>query len=224
MRLPDEPASGLCVRNLRYGYGEVPVLDNVDLDVAPCASGVLIGPSGSGKSTLLHLIGGLLRVQSGSVQVGRERLETLSEAELDAFRAQHVGVVFQQAHLAHALTVRQNVLLAPFAARREADPKRADAILSRVGLGGLGDRLPHKLSVGQRQRVAIARAVMNGPTLLLADEPTASLDDAHAASTLAVLREEAERAGAILLVATHDARVTDHLPVALRLGTPVAQL
>ncbi len=217
--MPESSASGLTIRDLRYAYDGTSVLEGIHLDVASGASGVLIGPSGSGKSTLLHLIGGLLRVQSGSIEVGGTRLETLSESELDAFRAQHVGVVFQQAHLAHALTVRQNVLLAPFAARKEADPKRADAILARVGLGGLGDRLPHKLSVGQRQRVAIARAVMNSPTLLLADEPTASLDDAHAAATLAVLREEAERVGAILLVATHDARVTQHLPVALRLET-----
>ncbi len=195
------------------------MLEGVDLDVASGERGVLIGPSGSGKSTLLHLIGGLLRVQSGSVAVRGVRLEALSEAESDAFRAQHIGVVFQQAHLAHALTVRQNVLLASFAARREADVDRADAILARVGLKGLGSRLPHKLSVGQRQRVAIARAVMNGPRLLLADEPTASLDDANAAATLAVLREEAERAGAILLVATHDARVTKQLPVALKLET-----
>ena len=222
MRSPDDaPPGGLRVRDLEYRYDDTHVIQGIDLDLAPGASGVLIGPSGSGKSTLLHLIGGLLRVQSGSIAVGGTRLEVLSEARLDAFRARHVGVVFQQAHLAGALTVRQNVLLAPFAARKQADGERADAILARVGLDGLSDRLPHKLSVGQRQRVAIARAVMNGPTLLLADEPTASLDDTHAAATLAVLREEAERAGAILLVATHDARVTDHLPVALRLdATP----
>ncbi len=218
---PAKPhTAGLQVRGLSYGYDGARILEDIELNLASRASGVLIGPSGSGKSTLLHLIGGLLRVQSGSIAVGGRRLEALSESELDAFRAAQVGVVFQQAHLAGALTVRQNVLLAPFAARREADEERVDILLARVGLDGLGDRLPHKLSVGQRQRVAIARAVMNCPALLLADEPTASLDDAHAAATLSVLREEAERAGAILLVATHDARVTDHLPVALRLTAP----
>lgn len=206
------------MRDLRHVYPSGTAVEIQALDVPAGAAGVLVGASGSGKSTLLHLIGGLLRVQAGTVRVGETELSALSEAERDRWRARHVGLVLQTAHLARALTVRQNVQLAPFAARERADEARIDEVIGRVGLGALADRLPHTLSVGQRQRAALARAVVLRPTLLLADEPTASLDDAHAAATLDLLRGEAERAGALLLVATHDARVRAHLPVALDLS------
>ncbi len=199
------------VEALRHAYEPgVPVLAVDALDVAAGERLLLLGPSGSGKSTLLHLLGGLLRPQQGTVSVAGQNLAALSEAALDRFRGQHVGIVFQKLHLFETLTVRENLRAAQFFAGVPQAEARVREVLERVDLADKADAYPHALSQGQRQRVVLARAVVNRPAVLLADEPTASLDDARAEAVMDLLLREAEAAGAALVVATHDRRIRPH--------------
>lgn len=163
----------------------------------------LTGPSGSGKSTLLHLISGVLRPDSGSIQMNGTELTALKEQELDAYRARHIGYVFQTFHLLEGLTVLENVETAiTFAAGH--DYSRAKSVLEEMGLQDRLDFFPAQLSVGQCQRVAVARAIVNQPLLVLADEPTANLDKPRSEVVLQLLRESCRKTGAALLVVSHD--------------------
>lgn len=178
---------------------------------------LLAGPSGSGKSTVLHLIAGLTEPTSGRVVVAGRDLATLSRSERDRWRGRTVGLVPQRLHLIGAVSVADNLRLARRLAGLEPDDGRIRALLEAVQVADLAHRLPGELSQGQAQRVAIARAVVNRPAVLLADEPTASLDDEHAAVALELLRAQAIEAGATLVVASHDARVKPLLPHAYAL-------
>ncbi|RZJ12140.1 MAG: ATP-binding cassette domain-containing protein [Rubrivivax sp.] len=168
---------------------------------------LLRGASGSGKSTLLALLAGLLRVRQGTLEVAGTQLAGLSARALDVWRGATLGVVPQRLHLSVALTVAENLALPALAAGQGADPARATELLSALGIAELARRRPHQLSVGQAQRVALARALMRRPRLLLADEPSASLDDVHTAQMLSLLRTLADREGCTLIVASHDSRV-----------------
>lgn len=183
-------------------------LDFPDLDLPQGGLALLRGPSGSGKSTLIALITGLLEPDRGRVVVCGTQPAALPPALRDAWRGRTVGLLPQRLHLAPALDVRENLLLAALAVAAPAGPARAraDALLERFGLSGLARARPAELSGGQAQRVALARALMNRPGLLVADEPTASLDDAAAATAVGALLDCWRETGASLLVATHDAR------------------
>lgn len=172
---------------------------------------LLRGPSGSGKSTLLALLAGLLRVQQGRLQVAGTELEGLGARALDAWRGATLGVVPQRLHLSEALSVADNLALPALAAGQRADGVRAAQLLQALGIAALGGRRPHELSVGQAQRVALARALMRRPRLLLADEPSANLDDSHTAQMLDLVLESCEREGCTLVVASHDSRVVERL-------------
>jgi putative ABC transport system ATP-binding protein len=173
---------------------------------------LLAGQSGSGKSTLLHILAGLTRPTVGSVTVNGTDLAALSESARDRWRGRNVGLVPQRLHLVAALDVRDNLRLAQTLAGLRVDDDRVTALLEAVGVIEFSRRLPSQLSQGQAQRVAIARSVINRPALVLADEPTANLDDAHAAQALELLRGQAIEARATLVVASHDARVRSLLP------------
>jgi len=173
---------------------------------------LLAGASGSGKTTLLHILAGLTTPTAGRVVVGGTDLATLAGSARDRWRGRSVGLVPQRLHLVGALDVRANLQLAQFLAGLPQDRARVDELLAAVGVGALADRHPRALSQGQAQRVAVARAVVNRPALLLADEPTANLDDAHAAAALELLQGQARATGATLVVASHDARVRPWLP------------
>lgn len=172
---------------------------------------LLRGVSGSGKSTLLALLAGLLRVQQGLLSVAGTELQAMSPRALDAWRGETLGVVPQRLHLSEALTVAENLALPALAAGQSADTARAAELLAALDIADLAGRRPHQLSVGQAQRVALARALMRRPRLLLADEPSASLDDEHALHMLALLLTTAEREGCTLIIASHDGRVIDAL-------------
>lgn len=182
-----------------------------DFALAPGRHLLLRGASGSGKSTLLALLAGLLRVQQGSLEVAGTDLTALSPRALDAWRGATLGFVPQRLHLSEALTVAGNLALPALAAGQGTDPARAAELLEALDIAALASRLPHQLSVGQAQRVALARALMRRPRLLLADEPSASLDDEHTVHLLALLLDSAEREGCTLVVASHDARVVEAL-------------
>ena len=168
---------------------------------------LLLGESGSGKTTLLHLLGGLLRDYTGSLQVAGTELNFLSEGALDKFRGQNIGFVFQKNHLINALSVRNNLLMAPLLAGIPQDNSRVETVLSQLSLLEKASVNVKELSHGQAQRVAIARAVINRPPLILADEPTSALDDKNCERVIDLLLEASQVNQATLVVATHDQRL-----------------
>ncbi len=196
---------------LRHRYAVGVEIAYADFALAAGRHLLLRGASGSGKSTLLALLAGLLRVQQGELEVAGTELHNLGPRELDAWRGATLGVVPQRLHLSGALTVAENLALPALAAGQGADRERAAELLSALDIAELAGRRPHQLSVGQAQRVALARALMRRPRLLLADEPSASLDDEHALHMLALLLTTAEREGCTLIIASHDSRVIDAL-------------
>jgi len=212
-------------RNLSYAYesgaDKLPVLSNIDLDIDAGEFIILTGPSGSGKSTLVTLIGGLRRLQKGQLSVLGSDLGGASENALGMLR-RDIGFIFQDHHLFDALTPRETLQLAMRLKRDrygKADYRqRPEQWLQRIGLRQRMDALPGKLSTGQRQRVAVARALVNEPSLILADEPTASLDPESAAITLDCLREAVRERRATVLMISHDNR---HFALADRVLTLV---
>jgi len=183
------------------------VLRGVNLRVAAGESLAVVGPSGSGKSTLLNIIGGLDRPSGGRVLFEGRDLADFNDADLSRFRNRRIGFVFQLHHLLPQCTVLENVLVPTLVggdgAEKEEALLRAERLLARVGLG---DRLtfrPGRLSGGERERVAVARALVNRPALLLADEPTGSLDRRTAENLMALLAELNEEEGVTLVVVTH---------------------
>ncbi len=194
-------------RGIRHGYGGEVVVSVEKWAAEPGEQWLISGPSGCGKTTLLHILAGLLRAAAGEVRIGGTALSSLSGAALDRFRGRHVGIVFQQLHLIEALTVQQNLMLAQSLAGLDAAPARVEEMLAGLGLADKLRARPHTLSRGQAQRVALARALINRPAILLADEPTSSLDDANAEQAIALLRDRAAVHGAVLVVASHDRRL-----------------
>jgi putative ABC transport system ATP-binding protein len=197
----------IAVRGLAHRYGAAEALRLADWKVAQGERWLVLGPSGCGKTTLLHVLAGLVRPTEGQVEVSGEDVLKLEGARLDRWRATTVGIVLQALHLVKHLSVRDNLRLAQYLAKAPQDDKRIDDALGALGVAAKSARRPSELSQGEQQRVAIARAVVNRPKLVLADEPTASLDDASAADVVDLLSEQAARHGATLVVATHDARV-----------------
>ena len=197
----------IAVRGLAHRYGEHEALRLPEWKVAQGERWLVLGPSGCGKTTLLHVIAGLVHPSEGAVQVAGENLQKLDGARMDRWRATTVGIVLQALHLVRHLSVRDNLRLAQYLAKAPQDDKRIDDALGALGVAQKSARRPSELSQGEQQRVAIARAVVNRPKLLLADEPTANLDDAAATKVVDLLSEQAARHGATLVVATHDARV-----------------
>ena len=197
----------ISVRGLAHRYGSSEVLRLADWKVAPGERWLVLGPSGSGKTTLLHLVAGLIRPAEGELEVAGENLRELDGMRLDRWRGATVGIVLQSLHLLRHLSVRDNLRIAQYLAHAPQDDARIAETLGALGVADKAARRAAELSEGERQRVAVARAVVNRPKLLLADEPTANLDDRAAAQAVELLLEQAERHGATLVVATHDSRV-----------------
>jgi len=222
------------VKTYRKGAAIIRPVNGIDLDVMPGEFLALMGPSGSGKSTLLHLIGGLDRPDAGRVRVGDVEVSAMNERALCAFRAAHVGFVFQVYNLVPVLTARENVelplrLLAVSRARRR---RQVDSALAVVHLADRADHLPSELSGGEEQRVAIARALVTDPQIIIADEPTGDLDEESGRQVVDILAalsaehqktvimvthnpDAAERADRILYL--HRGGLLDRNPRALRL-------
>lgn len=196
-----------------YGTGSTSVraLKRVSLDIMPGEFLLLMGPSGSGKTTLLSILGGILTPTAGSVQACGTQVTSLSARQLARFRLGHVGFVFQGFNLFGALTARENVGVALSLKRVPAADARAQALalLGEVGLREKADRVPRDLSAGEKQRVAIARALAGSPPLLMADEPTASLDSENGRLVTGLLRSLAKSRGCAVLTVTHDTRIID---------------
>ncbi|MBI3797939.1 MAG: ABC transporter ATP-binding protein [Deltaproteobacteria bacterium] len=195
-------------RLYRRGADEVHALENVSLRIADGTFVALMGPSGSGKSTLLNLIAGLDQPSTGAIQVGEQVLSGLSEDQLAAWRAAHVGFVFQFYNLIPVLSAMENVEV-PLLLTRLAKAERrrhAELALSIVGLAERKNHLPNQLSGGEQQRVAIARAIVVDPALIVADEPTGDLDAKNADDILALLRQLKNEFHKTIIMVTHDPR------------------
>jgi len=186
-------------------YGAIRALDGVDLEVREGEWLSVMGPSGSGKSTFINLLGGLDRPTAGRLWVDGLELTAMSDDQRVRFRREKVGIVFQQFHLLPYLTALENVMVAQHYHSR-AGPPEARAALDRVGLGDRASHLPSRLSGGEQQRVCVARALVNQPRLLLADEPTGSLDEDNETRVLGLL-QELHAEGRTIVTVTHAARV-----------------
>lgn len=192
---------------LTVGYGDKSVARLDDVCAQNGESLLLLGPSGSGKTTVLLTLAGLIKPITGSVLIAGQDPLAGTAAVQDQFRGRHIGFVFQELNLVRGLSALENVLLAPFACGIPQDVKRATALLEQLGLGDSIAISAAKLSRGQAQRVALARALIMRPKLLIADEPTSSLDDASAQAATDMLVESAQNEGAVLIIATHDQRL-----------------
>ena len=178
-----------------------------DLDIPAGQHTLILGNSGSGKTTLLHILSGLLQPEAGSVQIDGQELYNLPQRKLDTYRGQRIGLIFQEAHLVKSLTVKENMQIAQSFAGARVDNQRIEEVLALLELDHKAHSYPNKLSRGQMQRASIARAVVNHPAILVADEPTASLDDLNTDRVLELLLTQATKHGATLIIATHDKRV-----------------
>ncbi|GAB5601603.1 ABC transporter ATP-binding protein [Thermus sp. FJN-A] len=199
-------------RGLGFAYGNGPLFRGLSFALHPGEALAVLGPSGSGKTTLLHLLAGLLPLQEGEVYWEGEPIRGLPEGRLAGKRLRFLGLVFQHHFLFPELTALENVLAPGFLAGR-VDREHGRWLLARLGLAARADYLPQRLSGGERQRVAVARALYLRPRLLLADEPTASLDRRQAREVLGLLRELALEVGAALLLSTHDEALVEGFPV-----------
>jgi putative ABC transport system ATP-binding protein len=190
----------------RRGSEEIHVLTGLNMQVAQGEFLALMGPSGSGKSTLLNLVGGLDRPSTGTVEVGGERLDGMSERALAAWRARHVGLVFQFYNLLPVLTAERNVEL-PLLLTHLSKAQRRKHVEAALQIVGLSHRLrhfPRQLSGGEQQRVGIARAIVTDPTLLLCDEPTGDLDRKSGDEILGLLQALNREHGKTIIMVTHD--------------------
>lgn len=209
-------AGPLQISDLTKCYGQAPVFAQVTLNLAAGEFVAIVGDSGVGKSTLLNCMAGLDQWDAGTVVLQGQRLDGLSDDQRAMLRRQHVGFVFQAFHVLPHLDVAQNVAL-PLMLLDQRDENRVDAMLTAVGLQGLGQRLPQQLSGGQLQRVAIARALVHKPALLLADEPTGNLDPRTAAVVMDALTAQTRLQGSALVLVTHSQQAAERADRVLRL-------
>ena len=213
-----DPSVAVRLDGVSRSFGAVRAVDDVTLRFRRGALTLVMGPSGSGKTTLLSMVGGLLAPTQGEVEVDGTRLATLTPSALSAFRLRRVGFVFQQSRLLDALTTLENIELPLMLAgvSRPASGERARTLASRVGLTTRLDARATTLSGGEQQRAAIARALANEPPVLLADEPTGSLDSQAGQRVIGLLHKVA-RGGVAVLVVTHDARLERHADAIVRM-------
>jgi len=195
---------GGTTRRFRAGNRVVTVLDELDLQVECGERVAVMGASGSGKSTLLNLAAGMDRPDAGRVRVLGQALDAITEPDLTRFRARNVGLVFQDFNLIDSLSVRENIELPLWLNELDGESPQADKLTETLDIAALLDRMPDQLSGGEKQRVAIARALVHEPRLLLADEPTGSLDETSARRVLELFERVTTAQGCALVLATHN--------------------
>ncbi len=193
-------------KSYKSGRSRLSILRDISIDFRPGHTVVISGESGVGKSTLLHVLGGLDRADSGRIRVGNNELGTLDEQELAAYRSKSVGFIFQFHYLLNDLTALENIMLPSLIAgvKRRLVRNSARKLLQAIQLEERGSHYPQQLSGGEQQRIAVARALINGPDVILADEPTGNLDEQNSRSIEAMLFLLVRRFGKTLIAVTHD--------------------
>jgi len=207
----------ISTQNLQFSYNSKQNFSFPDLK---CESGntlLITGSSGKGKTTLLHLLGGLLTPTSGNIQIDETEISKLYPSKLDAFRGKNIGMVLQKSYFVEALSVLDNVILASWLATGKKAKEKAIQLLTQLDLENQMHKLPAQLSIGQQQRVNIARALINNPKVILADEPTSSLDDENAQIVAELLSNLASEHKAALIIVTHDQRLKSKFTNAINL-------
>ena len=197
----------ITTHNLIFSYSDTQKFHFPDINCPNGQTLLITGNSGTGKTTLLHLLGGLLKPSEGSIQINKQDVLSLNAAQLDAFRGASIGMILQKSFFIEALSVLDNVVLASWIANKEKNKEKALSILDNLGLKDHVHKLPSQLSIGQQQRVNIARALINNPSVILADEPTSSLDDENALIVARLLSNLAETYQSSLIIVTHDQRL-----------------
>lgn len=196
----------LQTKNIQFSYSSL----HFQFPDISCPAGDILlvtGSSGKGKTTLLHLLAGLLKPESGNIYIGRTDITDLPAGALDKFRGQKTGIIFQQPHFVASLSVMDNLLLSPYLAGIKPNKNRAKELLAQLNIAEQANKKPSHLSQGQLQRASIARSLMNTPVLVLADEPTSSLDDENCYKVARLLQEQAGITNAALVIVTHDQRL-----------------
>ena len=204
-------------QSLCFAYNEDTKFEFPDIDLSPGEDLLILGESGVGKTTLLHLMAGLLKPVSGSVELVGKKLNELSTANLDLYRGQNIGLVFQRPHFIQSLSLLENLAMIQYLAGKKQDTERIKQVLTSLGIGHKLKEKPNNLSIGEQQRASIAMAVVNNPKLILADEPTSSLDDKNCSRVANLLKEQASETGAQLIIITHDHRLKNLFPNTLEL-------
>ncbi|HBK83500.1 MAG TPA: ABC transporter ATP-binding protein [Flavobacterium sp.] len=196
-------------KNITFSYHSEQVFYFPDLYCEAGNTLLITGDSGKGKTTYLQILAGMLRPKTGEVVVDSTNMVLLSEKALDKFRGKHIGVVFQKSYFISPLTVLENLEMASWLASGKKNTQKAKKLLQQLDIECNAFKLPGQLSMGQQQRVSIARALMNEPKVLLADEPTSSLDDKNAAKVIELLSSLSKEYKAALLIVTHDNRIKE---------------
>jgi len=199
----------LKTKELEFNYENQMFFKFQNIDLKSNENLLIIGDSGVGKTTLMHLLAGLLKSNSGSIKLFDKELNLMSPSQLDSFRKNNIGIVFQRPHFVNSLTVKENLQLAQYIANKK-DNNRIEDILKNLNIFNKSNKKTNQLSQGEKQRASIALAIVNSPKLILADEPTSSLDDNNCAKVIELLKKQATDFGAQLIVITHDSRLKKH--------------
>ena len=199
----------ITTKNIKFSYSKEQEFVFPDLYCEAGNTILITGDSGKGKTTYLHILAGLLRPKSGEITIDTTNVLALSEKETDNFRGKNIGIVFQKSYFIAALTVLENLEMASWLATGKKNTNRAKKLLQQLDIENQASKLPSQLSIGQQQRVSIARALMNEPKVLLADEPTSSLDDKNAEKVIELLTFLSKEYKAALLIVTHDSRIKE---------------
>jgi len=199
----------LKTKEVEFNYDNQMFFKFQNIDLNSNENLLIIGESGVGKTTLMHLLAGLLKSNSGSIKLFDKELNQMSSYQLDSFRKNNIGIVFQRPHFVNSLTVKENLQLAQYIANKN-DNTRIESILKNLNIFEKSNKKTNQLSQGEKQRVSIALAIVNSPKLILADEPTSSLDDNNCSKVIKLLKKQATDFGAQLIVITHDSRLKKH--------------
>ena len=195
--------------SLKFSYDGKKYFDFPDINLDSGENLLIIGNSGIGKTTLLHLLAGILKPESGSINISGTDISKFSDTELDKFRGDNIGIVFQKPHFISSLTINENLKLAKYLSPSKTSGD-AEKILESLNIKDKYQQKPNQLSEGEKQRASIAIALINSPSLILADEPTSSLDDFNCDNVIKLLKTQAKDHKAQLIVITHDARLKKH--------------
>ena len=203
-------------KEVKFNYDNQVFFDFPDIKLKSGENLLIIGNSVIGKTTLLHLLAGLLKLNSGSIELFGKVLRKLSSYQLDRFRKNNIGIIFQRPHFVNSLTVKENLQLAQYIADKK-DNNRIESILKNLNILDKSNKITNQLSQGEKQRASIALAIVNSPKLILADEPTSSLDDSNCSNVIKLLKKQATEFGAQLIVITHDSRLKKHFKKSIEL-------